>query len=214
LSSRVLPIFPLQVVVFPGERIPLHIFEERYKEMTRNCLSDLSTFGMVCVLDGGLARVGCEISIDEVITYYDDGRFDLNCSGITRFEILRTFKNRSYYEADVVPFADKDDKIIDLRVYNQVYDLYKEMVTMAAIGDSHSAPENPVTSFDFAHFIGFDLRKKQQILELKSETERFVVILEHLKEMLPRVHGYESVRNRIRNNGFFRNFPSIDINLK
>src|ERR1700761_1538306 len=101
-----IPLFPLDVVLFPGASLPLHIFEERYKEMIGLCLADESSFGVVRAQQDGLAVVGCTGRILRVLQEYEDGRLDILCRGETRFEIAALEDSRSFLEAEVEFFDD------------------------------------------------------------------------------------------------------------
>src|ERR1700758_4277754 len=101
-----IPLFPLDVVLFPGASLPLHIFEERYKEMISLCLAEQSAFGVVRAQQDGLAVVGCTARIMRVLHEYEDGRLDILCRGDTRFEIASLEETRSFLEAEVDFFDD------------------------------------------------------------------------------------------------------------
>src|SRR3954468_8315482 len=98
MSSRLLPLFPLNVVVFPRTRLPLHIFEDRYKEMVGNALRDESEFGIVLAKDDGIVNAGCTVSIEKVLEMYPDGRMDILTAGKRRFEIATLNEERAYLQ--------------------------------------------------------------------------------------------------------------------
>ena len=88
MPSRLLPLFPLQVVVFPRTPLPLHIFEDRYKEMVGEAIRDSSEFGVVLAKDEGIVNAGCSVTVEKVLHMYPDGRMDILTRGKRRFEIL------------------------------------------------------------------------------------------------------------------------------
>ena len=102
-----IPLFPLDVVLFPGTALPLHIFEGRYKEMIGECLAQKSAFGVVRAQREGLAVIGCTARIVRVLETYDDGRLDLLCQGSDRFEIENLDNSRSFLQAEVDFFGDE-----------------------------------------------------------------------------------------------------------
>ena len=104
-----IPLFPLEVVLFPGAVLPLHIFEERYKEMISICLAEKLTFGVVCAQREGLAVVGCTAEIVRVLQRYPDDRLDILCQGIKRFEIENLDNSRNYLQAEVDFFSDNGE---------------------------------------------------------------------------------------------------------
>src|ERR1051325_6065363 len=106
-----IPLFPLEIVLFPGTPLPLHIFEPRYKEMIAECLEQKRSFGMVRVKENALASVGCSSTILNVIKKYDDGRLDIAAEGVQRFEIERLNQERSYLQGEVRYFDDEPSQV-------------------------------------------------------------------------------------------------------
>ena len=105
--DALLPLFPLDVVLFPGAALPLHIFEPRYKEMIGECLAQHRTFGVVRAVEQGLAEIGCTAEIITVVKEYPDGRLDLVSEGRQRFELLRVNQERSFLQAEVLMIDDE-----------------------------------------------------------------------------------------------------------
>ena len=101
-----IPLFPLEVVLFPEAALPLHIFEDRYKEMVGVCLEEKIGFGVVCAQREGLAVVGCTAEIVRILERYPDGRMDILCQGAKRFEIENLDNTRSFLQAEVDFFGD------------------------------------------------------------------------------------------------------------
>ena len=108
MSSRLIPLFPLNVVVFPRTRLPLHIFEERYKEMVGDAIRDESEFGIVLAKDDGIVNAGCTVAVEKVLEMYPDGRMDILASGRRRFEIASLNEEKSYLQGEVRFFDDED----------------------------------------------------------------------------------------------------------
>ena len=102
-----IPLFPLEVVLFPEAALPLHIFEDRYKEMVSVCLAEKIGFGVVCAQREGLAVVGCTAEIVRILEQYPDGRLDILCQGANRFEIENLDNSRNYLQAEVDFFGDE-----------------------------------------------------------------------------------------------------------
>jgi len=103
MSKRLIPLFPLQLVVFPRTRLPLHIFEERYKEMVGEAIRDESEFGIVLARDGGILNAGCTVKVSKVLEMYADGRMDILTLGQRRFEILSLNEEKDYLQGEQVP---------------------------------------------------------------------------------------------------------------
>src|ERR1700735_4539819 len=102
-----IPLFPLEVVLFPEAALPLHIFEDRYKEMIGVCLAEKIAFGVVCAQREGLAVVGCTAEIVRILEKYPDGRMDILCQGARRFEIENLDNSRNFLQAEVDFFGDE-----------------------------------------------------------------------------------------------------------
>src|SRR5438045_5795008 len=96
MAGRLLPLFPLSLVVFPRTRLPLHIFEERYKEMVGDAIRDESEFGIVLARDGGILNAGCTVKVSKVLEMYADGRMDILTLGQRRFEIVSLNEEKDY----------------------------------------------------------------------------------------------------------------------
>ena len=109
MSRRLLPLFPLQLVVFPRTRLPLHIFEERYKEMVGDAIRDESEFGIVLAKKDGIVNAGCTVKVEKVMEMYPDGRMDILTRGERRFEIEGLNEEKDYLRAEVNFFDDEDD---------------------------------------------------------------------------------------------------------
>ena len=105
--ETLIPLFPLDVVLFPGTPLPLHIFEPRYKEMIGECLAQQRAFGVVRAVEQGLAEVGCTAEIVSVVKEYPDGRMDLVTEGRKRFELLRVNQDRSFLRGEVLVVEDE-----------------------------------------------------------------------------------------------------------
>jgi len=105
--SGLLPLFPLRLVVFPGNQIPLHIFEPRYKEMVGEAAAAGTEFGIVLATSDGISRVGCTVVVEEIGNRREDGSFDVNTRGKRRFKILSLDREKSYLRGDVEFFEDE-----------------------------------------------------------------------------------------------------------
>src|SRR5215212_7167258 len=108
MSSRLIPLFPLNVVVFPRTRLPLHIFEERYKEMVGHAIRDDSEFGIVLAKQDGIVNAGCTVAVEKVLEMYPDGRMDIQTVGRRRFEIVGLNEEKEYLQGEVNFFDDED----------------------------------------------------------------------------------------------------------
>ena len=196
-----IPLFPLDVVLFPGEPLPLHIFEERYKEMIGLCLTNQSAFGVVRAQRDGLAVIGCTARITRVLHRYDDGRMDILCRGEQRFEIEMLENARSYLEAQV-DFFDDDEESASRNLKEECLALHFETMELAGFA-SHEMPgtlDGPI-SFALASGLPADLGFKQQLLNSRSDAKRTEYLLEFYQAILPKLRTGAAGKKTAAHNG-------------
>lgn len=197
-----IPLFPLNVVLFPGEPLPLHIFEPRYRRMVRECLDSKTHFGMLLALPDGCVRVGCSAEILEVTKRYDDGRMDILAVGRNRFRVIELFTKNPLLEGHVDYLVDEDSPP-DPGKRKQLVELYEVCYTLLFSGMPRNLEESEPASISFAisAALPIDLLWKQQILELRSEPERQDRLLGYLREWAPHLQKVETLRHRTAGNG-------------
>ena len=199
MQPGLLPLFPLQVVLLPGAQLPLHIFEDRYKEMISEVLRDRLEFGVVLAGESGIANEGCTATIDRVLRKYDDGRMDILTVGRRRFEIMRVDEERAFLRGAVQFFDDDETSPAAPELQKRAIDGYNQLQAMASSEPLTAAEEtNPQLSFKLAEPVT-DLVLRQTILSRRSEAERLRMLAEffpayllrhqriqHLKVVAPR----------------------------
>ncbi len=194
-----LPLFPLEIVVFPGAPLPLHIFEPRYKEMIGECLSQNRAFGMVRAKENAVSAIGCSASILEVIKKYEDGRLDIAAEGVQRFEIIQVNQERSFLQAEV-NFFDDEPSTISKATADTVIQLHEQL--FAVMGQTIEVERNAAyLSFRLAQDLPVDLDFKQTLLEMKSEVERIEILKEYYQATIPKIENSLRVRQRASGNG-------------
>lgn len=207
MDRKLLPLFPLELVLYPEERLPLHVFEDRYKDMVRDCIEGDRSFGVVLVQDGRLASVGCTARIVRVARRYDDGRMDIVVAGEYRFRIDRVVEDLAYLQGGVVRLPepkDEPDPVMRERLISQHLKLLE-------LGGRMPSPviyqDRPLLSFLVAHNAGLSLEQKQQVLEMPDEAQRIDFLVAHLESFIPKVEEVETLRRKVRSNGHFPDFP-------
>src|SRR5712671_388879 len=130
MQAKLLPLFPLHVVVFPRTQLPLHIFEERYKEMVGEAIRDNSEFGIVLVKEEGILNAGCTVMVDKVLKSHPDGRMDILTRGIRRFEIVMLNQEKSYLRGEVAYFDDDEPEPAPTDVQTEALRLYKSWMEL------------------------------------------------------------------------------------
>jgi len=197
-----IPLFPLNVVLLPGADLPLHIFEPRYQEMVKECLKNKSEFGMLLSMPNGVARVGCTAEIVEVVKRYPDGRMDILTVGREPFRVVELFRDNPLLEGQVDYLEDRGSPG-NPSVQRQLVELYEACHTL--IYDDY--PKNlqgakaDELSYLVAGTLPMDLLWKQQILELRSESDRQERLVTYLREWAPHLQKSEAMRQRAGGNG-------------
>jgi len=198
--DALIPLFPLDVVLFPGTPLPLHIFEPRYKEMIGECLSLHRKFGVVRAVEQGLAELGCTAEIVTVVKEYPDGRLDIVTEGRTRFEVLRLNQERSFLQAEVLMIDDEpgDPPKQDC---SRAVELHSEVLAIAGTEQDLSSADPSLLSFYLASSLPLDLDFKQKLLSLRSEPERISLSISYLETIIPNLRRAASARERAGGNG-------------
>lgn len=194
-----LPLFPLEIVLFPGAPLPLHIFEPRYKEMIGECMAQDRPFGMVRAKESALSAIGCSASIVTVIKKYDDGRLDIAAEGEQRFEIRTLNQERPFLQAEVEYFED-EPSTVGKSAADAVVELHKKL--FAILGQEVEIERDTESlSFHLAHALPVDLDFKQALLEMKSEAERIETLTEYYRATIPKIELSLRARQRASGNG-------------
>ncbi len=199
MTVPLLPLFPLEIVVFPGAPLPLHIFEPRYKEMIGECLEHDRPFGMVRAKENALAAIGCSATIVTVIKKYEDGRLDIAAEGERRFEIIQVNQERSFLQAEVAFFED-EPSAVSKNAADAVIKLHEQL--FAVLGQTVEVERDAdFLSFHLAQHLPVDLDFKQTLLEMKSEAERIETLTEYYRATIPKIEMSLRVRQRASGNG-------------
>jgi Lon protease-like protein len=195
-----LPLFPLDIVLFPGTPLPLHIFEPRYKEMIAECLANNASFGVVRAQEQGLAEIGCTAEIVSVTKEYPDGRLDIVTEGRNRFEILQLNRERTFLRGEILLIADEPGAPTNEETARAVQ-LHAEILTLAGAVQDLSAAPGSILSFYLAGSLPLDLDFKQKLLELRSERVRITTLIEYLDNILPKIRRASRARSTSGGNG-------------
>lgn len=197
-----MPLFPLDLVLLPGELLPLHIFEPRYKEMIRECMESKAEFGVVRAQKKVLNQVGCTAEIVQLIKSYEDGRLDILTTGRRRFALRELNREKSFYRAQVTFLDDLHGSAVPLSTQERAWTLHRELLLLTGEESELSANrEDDNFSYRMAAELPPDLEFKQSLLEMRSEEERMNALVEYYEAMIPRLKTSISVRKRAGGNG-------------
>jgi Lon protease-like protein len=196
-----LPLFPLDLVLFPGTSLPLHIFEPRYKEMISECLDRKKSFGVVRAKEEGVAEIGCTAEIITVAKKYPDGRRDIVTGGRERFEVMQVNQERSFLQAEVLYLRDEPDQASSDEIA-QAVKLQSEIMQLAG-SEAANRPESDYSqlSFQLVGPLPLDLDFKQTLLGMKSEAERVRAVVSYFEAILPNLRRTVRIRQKAGGNG-------------
>lgn len=209
ISIMQLPLLPLKSIFFPGETVPLHIFEDRYKQLINDCRAEAMTFGIPVYINNKL-EYGVEVQLVEVVTTYEGGEMDITCVGRQVFKLV-SFINEmegKKYAGGEVEFMQSDFDAADalrLKVLKKIEILYGLMgVKLPKIDVSK------FNSYAFAHKMGLSFEQEYRLLQLTNETLRLNYINEHLDATILVLNEISRTKDVIEMNGHFRNFDPLD----
>jgi ATP-dependent Lon protease len=187
---QLLPLFPLQLVAFPGSAVPLHIFEDRYKEMVGEAEATGTEFGIVLSKDGGIVNTGCTVVVEAVPERYPDGRFNVLVRGKRRFSLLAINEDKAYLQGEVEYFDDEDWSPVSPALRDQAIQAYQHIrQTLREAGDDPNEPDpdlsQPRLSFELAPIVD-DLDFQNTMLRSRSESERLQQFIDAAEPYLAR----------------------------
>ena len=203
--SSFLPLFPLQLVVFPGEDLNLHIFEPRYKQLIRECEETGMTFGIPPYINGEVKDIGTEIRLVSIEKVHQNGEMDIKTKGLGLFEINKFYNHapeRLYSGADVAPLEvnRSGDELLNEQIIENVKILFKLLNIRKPLPETLD-----FETYEIAHHVGFTIEQEYNFLCLRSEIERQNNMLRHLEKLIPVVRQMEQLQLKARMNGHFKN---------
>ncbi|MGE5275292.1 MAG: LON peptidase substrate-binding domain-containing protein [Verrucomicrobiota bacterium] len=195
-------LFPLELVLLPTERVPLHVFEDRYRELIGESLANGTEFGILLEDADGLRQIGTSTGVLELVHTFDDGRMNILVEGRSRFRVVELTEGRSYRTAEVEPFGDEDEDVPTEAETERTLEAFRRLAAVAEAEEVDIAAfgEEPL-SFRLAARVDFGTMLKQELLELRSERarlDRLVDLLGHAATALARE---QEVRERASGNG-------------
>jgi len=203
-----LGLFPLQIVLFPESVFPLHIFEERYKNLINQCLVSKKVFGINLSISTKMYNVGCTAQILDIVQKYDNGNLDITVKGIRRYRLDDFEENADkYIEADIEYFDDIEEELdldlVDRSIveFNQIAEFVNSIKIEKIIRDELS---NIYPSFLIAQKAGLTIGQRQDLLEMRSENKRLEFLLDHLIKIKPMLKEAEFVQMIIKNDGYLK----------
>lgn len=211
--TNFIPIFPLELVVYPGEELNLHIFEPRYKQLIQECHSGKKAFGIPTVLQT-LQEFGSLVEITELSKVYDNGEMDIKTKGIQVFRVLEVVNkvpDKLYYGA-IVNYPENRTRG-NSEVMSSLLSSVRHLHRLLKVAKSFKKEDHELTTYDLAHHVGLSLEEEYEFLTLLDERQRQEYLKRHLAKSIPTVAGMEELKEKIKLNGHFKNPGKPDINL-
>lgn len=205
--SEIIPLFPLNVVLFPQARLSLHIFEDRYKALINESLLHAATFGVNLVHDGNIRPVGCSAAVIDVIQRYDDGRLDIVAEGRRRYHFHNLVEMPRPYQCGRISWYDDAAEDVDDDLRQQAVRLHNTFIRTVFSGSVSPVPLTDVRkcrSFFLVQKAGLDLLQRQAVLSMDSENDRLGYLVRHLESMIPLLVSKQKVEELSKNDGYLQ----------
>ena len=214
--TNFIPLFPLGIVIYPSEKLHLHIFEPRYKQLIRECFELKKAFGIPTVLNNRLQDMGTLVEIREIVQEYENGELDINTEGIRVFRTLEVIKQvpEKLYSGAIVNYPDNELADGDSKLMQSIVAGVREVHRLLNISKDFPKPDNVLTSYDVAHHMGMSMEEEYELLSLLRERQRQEYLKRHLQKVLPMLMQMEQLKEKVKLNGHFRNLSPLDLNIE
>jgi uncharacterized protein len=208
--TNFIPVFPLAIVVFPGENLNLHIFEPRYKQLIQECVAQKKPFGIPAVINNEVQELGTVMEIAEVKKVYEDGKMDISTRGVKVFRMLELVKQipDKLYSGAIVSYPDNEDDGSNLLMQKIMIGI-KELHQLLEVSKDFKKPEAELKAFDVAHHLGLNLQEEYELLGLFRELHRQEYLKRHLSKVIPMLSEMEALKEKVKLNGHFKNLSGF-----
>ena len=212
--TNFIPIFPLSIVVYPGETLNLHIFEERYKQLITECFAEKKPFGIPTVINNSISEIGTLVEITNIAEVYADGRMDIHTKGISVFRTLELIKTipAKLYSGAIVCYPENRN-ITNPKLQFLVATGLKDLHQLLKIKKSYTKSGDELLSYDVAHHAGLSLKEEYELLTLFREDQRLEYLKRHLNKVLPIITGTETLKEKIKLNGHFKELKGFNMDF-
>lgn len=210
-----IPIFPLGIVVYPGENLNLHIFEPRYKQLITECFAEKKMFGIPAVINNHLNEMGTLVEIKEISHTYDNGEMDIRTIGIKVFRVLEIIKQvpDKLYSGAIVNYPENTEEAGAKDMMRKVVKAVRELHAKLKIKKEFNKPDEALKSYDIAHHAGLSLQEEYELLGLLKEIQRQEYLKRHLAKVLPVMAEMDQLKEKIKLNGHFKNLSAMDFDI-
>jgi Lon protease-like protein len=193
-------LFPLGIVLLPTERVPLHVFEPRYRELIGECLDEGGEFGLLYADEDGVREVGTLARVADVLDRFDDGRLNVIVEGGERFRVERLTRGRSFMTAVVEPLED-DPSDVEEDTAARAARAFRALAALAGAETDPPDESSPRLSYELAAQVELAPDAKQDLLESRSEQERLELVAELLDLARQTLIATRELGERAKRNG-------------
>ncbi len=210
--TNLIPIFPLPLVAYPDEKLNLHIFEPRYKQLIKECEAQQKPFGIIPVINNKLSEVGTLMQLTEISKVYEDGKMDIKTKGLQVFKVLDIIKElpEKLYSAAIVTYPVNQREGIP-SLMNAIVKNIKKMHELISAHKKFDKPDDQLCSYDIAHHVGLSIEEEYCLLEYTHEVHRQEFLRRHLKETMKVLEKMDALKKRIQLNGYYKNIGGYPI---
>lgn len=210
--TNFLPIFPLAIVVYPGEELNLHIFEPRYKQLMVDSNEGKKTFGIPSVINHKISEMGTLMELVEITEVYENGEMDIKTRGIKVFRMLELVKSipDKLYGGAIVNYP-KNQANGNRLLMDKVIAGIRRLHAILKVNKTFLKADEDLGSYEVAHHAGLTLNEEYELLQIMHELQRQEFLKQHLQKVLPVVTEMESLKNKIKLNGHFKNLSGLDL---
>lgn len=207
--TNFIPIFPLEIVVYPGEQLNLHIFEPRYKQLINECFENKKPFGIPSIINNKLKEFGTTIYIKEIFKTYENGEMDIKTEGGEIFRILEVIKEipDKLYSGAIVNYP-ANISTGNEQAMKVLIEKMRALHTQLNVAKKFSKNDEDLTAYDIAHHSGLSIDQEYELLQLSSEKQRQEYLKRHFENAAQVLSEQQSVKERIQMNGHFKEFNS------
>ena len=209
--TNFIPIFPLAIVVYPGEQLNLHIFEPRYKQLVAESFEQKKPFGIPAVINDKISEMGTLVQVKEISKLYEDGKMDIKTEGLQVFRMLEMINDlpEKLYSGAIVNYPDNDERVNRTLMQGIVLGI-KELHKLLKIEKNFTKPDNELMTYDVAHHAGLSIEQEYELLELMHESQRQEYLKRHLTKVIPVLGEMEILKERVKLNGHFKNVQGLN----
>ena len=209
--TNFIPLFPLNIVVYPGEDLHLHIFEPRYKQLITECHAAQKAFGIPAVINNTVQDFGTAVTITELSKVYDNGEMDIKTKGDKVFRILEMIEEipDKLYSGAIVNYPDNYERG-NPELMRIMMTSIRELHQLLNVKKDFKKEDGALSAYDVAHHVGLSLEEEYELLNLLDERQRREYLKRHLTKVIPMVAGMEQLKEKIKLNGHFKNLGGVD----